>query len=149
VTLPTVLLFEDDLYLGALSADLAFKFEVCLGQSAGPELLAERLRMLVAGKPDPFATSLDADAPTSCPSELRPPPLPPERNLSLSAQLAEGILGSVVVSAMLVLSPFIVGIGVPLVTGQALVNQKDLVRQSRLRLGDSAADITQLLGRAQ
>jgi hypothetical protein len=143
-TLPTVMLFEDDLYLGALSADPALKFEACLGQPAGPELLAERLRMLVAGKPDPFATSLDADAPMSCPSGLRPPPPPPERKLS--SQIAEGILGSVVVTAMIVLSPFIVAIGIPLATREAMVNQADLGRQSGLRLGDSTADITQLLG---
>ena len=43
-------------------AELALEFEVCLGQPEGPELLAERLRMLAAGKPDPFAALLDRTA---------------------------------------------------------------------------------------
>lgn len=143
-TLPTVMLFEDDLYLGSLSADLALKFEVCLGQPNGPELLAERLRMLMAGKPDPLAMSLDADAPTACPTGLRPPSPKPEQKLS--SQIAEGIGQSLFLSAGLVLFPFLVGIGIPVAIGEALVNQEDLGRQSGLRLGDSTEDITQLLG---
>ena len=136
------MLFEDDCYLGALSAKLALDFDVCLGQPAGPELLAERLRMLVAGKPDPFATtSLAADGPSACPSGLRPPPPEPKRS-----ELLEGLGQTLFLSAGLILSPIIIPISIPFIIGCALQDQKALGQQSGLRLGDSATDIVHLMG---
>jgi hypothetical protein len=142
--LPTVMLFEDDGYLGALSANLALAFDVCLDKPAGPELLAERLRMLVAGKPDPFvATSRAADGPSPCPSGLRPPPPEPERKHS---EFWHGVGEGLFYSAGIILSPFILAIGTPILIGGALQDQRALGQQSGLRLGDSATDIVHLMG---
>lgn len=140
--LPTVILFEDDGYLGALSAYLALEFEACLGQPDGPELLAERLRLLVAGKPDPiFAASRAADSPSVCPSGLLPPPSEPKRSVFLDI-----LANTVFITTGMVLSPFIIPISIPLVMSERRTAEKALGQLSKVRLGDSATDIMHLMG---
>ena len=51
----SMLVFEDDRYLGTLASDVALAQSACLAQPDGLQLLADRLRALVAGGADPLA----------------------------------------------------------------------------------------------
>jgi len=150
--LPTVMVFEDDAYLGALPAKLALKFDVCLGQPTGPEMLAERLEALVARKPDPllekrlqapYGGKPDAFlALGSCPSGLRPPPPAPKP----LPPLLQGLGETLFLSAGLILLPIWVPPCLAYVGADYLHEGGKIKLQSQLRIGNSVSDIIQLLG---
>jgi hypothetical protein len=58
----------------------------------------------------------------------------------------QGLVETLFFSAGLILAPFILAIGTPILIGSALQDQKALGQQSGLRLGDSATDIVHLMG---
>lgn len=70
----SMLVFEDDRYLGELYPDDALRYPACLAQRGGTVVLGERLRALTARQPDPLLQRMPDGVSfvgeVQCPSEL-------------------------------------------------------------------------------
>jgi len=152
----SLLVFEDDRYLGKLAADAALAYSVCLAQPNGTVILAKRLRALTAGETDPLAR------PTSVPGravgdELCPPgPAATQQRTPTVATAAEpddfgAMVGSVFVgTAVVFVSLASLPVTLPLAVGYAGVaaanDQPSLGAQESITLTMGGAAVTQLMG---
>ena len=148
----SLLVFEDDRYLGKLATDAALAYSACLAQPNGTLVLAERLRALTAGETDPLAR------PTSVPErtvgdELCPPgPAATQQRTPTVATAAEPddfgtVVGGVFVgTAFVIVSLASTPVVVPLAVALAANDQSSLKAQESITLTMEGAAVTQLMG---
>jgi hypothetical protein len=144
----TVLVFDAGRYACILSPQQSVQYSECLRQPEGPALLAERLRALCAGQPDPLAR-IESAIPVA---ELRcpRPPMPQDRS-ALPEQkehspIAQGMAETLFYSAGIILSPIILPAGLAWMGGAAAADQPGLRAQERIALGQDGDAVNAIMG---
>lgn len=152
----SLLVFEDDRYLGKLGTDAALAYSACLAQPNGTVVLAERLRALTAGQIDPLARPTSAPGRTVGNEFCPPGPAATQQRTPTVATAAEpddfgtmvgGVLaGTAVVFVSLASAPVTLPLAVGYAGAAAANDQPSLKAQESITLTMEGAAVTQLMG---
>jgi hypothetical protein len=141
----SLLVFEDDRFLGALERNEALDYSACLAQPDGRTLLAERLRTIASGGADRLAQQ-EADATVGdrrCPKGSDgSPPVDEARKETFLGALGQSLL----LSAGLVLSPILIPAAAGYAGGAAAHDRPSLEAQEKVALAMSVEDVVALMG---
>lgn len=153
----TGLVFDNGRYIGDLfNGSSALGYARCLRQVGGRDLLAQRLRALCAGEPDPLAQVVpESGMPRGeheCPMPKLPPEPPPETARTAQSkpkdesEFARGAKETAFYSLGVILSPILLPAGLAYLGGSAAIDEVSLRAQENLSLGVSGSDVARIMG---